>query len=185
MSYLKLKNKIIVGKTTDEVFELLEDNVRNQLDSKIEKYKDFLLLELLDTESPIERLMILALNDIDAIYKLQYIEKEYNVKIINRMAQANINIDNHKYRVDYLIEVFMQELNKKICFVIECNGHDFHEKTKEQVKKDNIKNRTLLKNGYVIFNFSGSEIFNDNDKCASEIIDGIEAYIKKQRTHDK
>jgi very-short-patch-repair endonuclease len=40
--------------------------------------------------------------------------------------------------------------------VVECDGHDFHEKTKQQVTKDNRRERELQIAGWHVFRFSGS-----------------------------
>ena len=42
---------------------------------------------------------------------------------------------------------------------IECDGHDFHEKTKEQAQRDKEKDRILQANGWLIARFTGSEIY--------------------------
>lgn len=55
--------------------------------------------------------------------------------------------------------------------IVECDGHDFHERTKEQAAKDRSRDRTLQSVGYTIFRFTGSEIWNDPVKCCREIID--------------
>lgn len=57
--------------------------------------------------------------------------------------------------------------------VVECDGHDFHEKSKEQVAKDKKRDRDIQKEGYKIFRFSGSEINKDSVSCAYEILDGL------------
>lgn len=54
--------------------------------------------------------------------------------------------------------------------VIECDGHDFHEKTKEQAKRDKSRDRTLQQVGYKIYHFTGSEIYQDNMRCAELVI---------------
>lgn len=41
---------------------------------------------------------------------------------------------------------------------IECNGHDFHEKTKEQVTRDNERRNTLSDLGITMYEFSGTDI---------------------------
>lgn len=58
-------------------------------------------------------------------------------------------------------------------FVIEIDGHNFHEKTKEQVKQDNTKNRDYLKWGVVPIRFSGSEVYNNPLKCAEETFETV------------
>ncbi|MCL6443424.1 MAG: endonuclease domain-containing protein [Alicyclobacillus sp.] len=46
-------------------------------------------------------------------------------------------------------------------FVIECDGHDFHEKTKEQAAHDKKRDREMTSMGYIVMRFTGSEIWND------------------------
>jgi very-short-patch-repair endonuclease len=53
-------------------------------------------------------------------------------------------------------------------YAIEIDGHNFHEKTKEQVRQDNQKNRDYLKHGIIPIRFSGSEVYNNPLKCAEE-----------------
>lgn len=53
-------------------------------------------------------------------------------------------------------------------FAIECDGHDFHEKTKEQARADKARERELLRVGFLVLRFSGSEIWRDAAACAEE-----------------
>lgn len=74
------------------------------------------------------------------------------------------------YRPDFLISFGSNT------FVIEVDGHNFHEKTKEQVKRDNTKNRDYLKWGVIPIRFSGSEVYNAPDKCAKETFETLIQY---------
>lgn len=56
------------------------------------------------------------------------------------------------------ITVKQDSINFKVA--IECDGHDFHEKTKEQAAKDKKRDREFQKLGYVILRYTGSEIVN-------------------------
>lgn len=95
-------------------------------------------------QSPIEKMMCAILFQIDIYFEVQ----------------AKID----KYTVDFLIQV---DENKYI--VIECDGHEFHEKTKEQAKHDKERDRFLQKEGYPVYRFTGSEIFNNPLHILSEI----------------
>jgi very-short-patch-repair endonuclease len=69
-----------------------------------------------------------------------------------------------KYRVDFLVEEYDFYGRKSLGqFVIECDGHDFHEKTKEQAAKDKKRDRELQSLGLKVFHFTGSEIWRSND----------------------
>lgn len=71
--------------------------------------------------------------------------------------QAEIETVTKKYRVDFLL--LYDTASYKINIVVECDGHDFHQKTKSQVEKDNLRDRDLIENGYQVLRYSGSEIY--------------------------
>ena len=52
---------------------------------------------------------------------------------------------------------------------VECDGHNFHEKTKTQVAHDKKRDRVLQSVGLRVFRFSGSEIWADAIGCAKEV----------------
>jgi len=52
---------------------------------------------------------------------------------------------------------------------IECDGHAFHEKTKEQASRDKARDRSILAAGFPVMRFTGSEIFRDPVACASQV----------------
>lgn len=77
-----------------------------------------------------------------------------------------------KYRVDFLIQSFFKPLSQKCqSFIIECDGHDFHEKTKEQAKHDKERDRYFTKNGFKVLHYTGSEIYNNFPDIEDEIED--------------
>jgi very-short-patch-repair endonuclease len=80
----------------------------------------------------------------------------WNVKLQEQIGE---------YRVDFLLT--SDETKRK--FVIECDGHDFHERTKEQALKDRRRDRDLTAAGYVVLRFTGSEIWRDPWRCAEDI----------------
>jgi len=91
-----------------------------------------------------------------------------------------------KYRVDFLIAVYertvsLLEVKRKpiITFVIECDGHDYHERTKEQARHDREKDRTMQLLGLRIFRYTGSEIYRD-PQCSRSLITLIESAIHEK-----
>lgn len=57
--------------------------------------------------------------------------------------------------------------------LVECDGHDFHERTKEQAARDKSRDRDLQAMGFPVFRFTGSEIWNKPVQCAKQIIDFV------------
>lgn len=53
--------------------------------------------------------------------------------------------------------------------IVECDGHDFHERTKEQAAKDRSRDRAAQLSGAGILRFTGSEIHKDPLGCAMQI----------------
>ncbi len=113
-------------------------------------------------ESPIEKLLYVRLyqyvRDFDLLYKT-------DTKVF---MQTKILIKKKTYRLDFLIEVTYKEKCFKL--VIECDGYEFHEKTKEQAIRDKSRDRILQINGYTVMRFTGSEIWNNPRKCSSEVL---------------
>lgn len=69
--------------------------------------------------------------------------------------------------IDWRSESFKVFVLPKV--IVECDGHDFHEKDREQAKKDKARDRFLQAEGFRVFRFTGSEIVQDPIKCAQEV----------------
>jgi len=52
---------------------------------------------------------------------------------------------------------------------IELDGHDFHERTKEQAAKDKSRDRDLQAAGWRVLRFTGSEVWRDPKRCVREM----------------
>lgn len=52
---------------------------------------------------------------------------------------------------------------------VECDGYDFHQKTKEQVENDTARDRALLAAGWPVMRFPGSAIHKDAFDCAAQV----------------
>lgn len=180
MEYIKIKNKVEeekldVGKTLGSAkeslreynkiqegknklnfvesfyninFEKLEINNKN---TNIELYietKDEYLINVINSykiESPIEQILY---------------QKIYKIGLFKVIPQYNIDC----YIVDFLIK---DEEDNDI-LVIECDGFEYHNKF--YMQRDYERQRYLQLKGYLFMRFTGSEIYNDVDECAKEII---------------
>ena len=113
-----------------------------------------------ECNSPIESIFFIALK----IWTYMYVsDKDVGFRI---RRQKRIDISDKKYYVaDFVLE-HENKPTKKL--IIECDGHEFHEKTKAQVAHDNERDLALKKLGYDILHFSGSQIYNESLKCAKE-----------------
>lgn len=73
------------------------------------------------------------------------------------------------YRADFLLD-HMTDAGQRKIVVVECDGHDFHDRTKEQARHDRQRDRFMASLGIVCLRFTGSEIFADAMKCAAEAL---------------
>ena len=67
------------------------------------------------------------------------------------------------YRVDFLLETTYGVV------AIECDGHDWHDRTKQQAAYDRSRDRELLISGVPTIRFTGSEIHHSIDRCVSDV----------------
>lgn len=75
-----------------------------------------------------------------------------------------------KHRVDFLFVAENFDGGQHICVAVECDGHEFHEKTKEQAARDKARDRDLAAAGIIVLRFTGSEIWRDPVGCTDQVM---------------
>lgn len=100
------------------------------------------------------------------------------------VLQRQVQID--RFRVDFLIRAYTMGTVAKLTdtgvekvnsqphwrkLVVECDGHQFHERTKEQAASDRSRDRALMGFGYDVFRFTGSELWRDPWGCAEQVVE--------------
>lgn len=81
------------------------------------------------------------------------------------------------YRIDFAIRI--RGARQSLVF-IECDGHSFHERTKEQAARDRKKDREIQQAGIPILRFTGSEIFRDVGDAALQILQFLNKHICRE-----
>lgn len=71
------------------------------------------------------------------------------------------------FRMDFALVQYNGTLLHRIC--VECDGHEFHEKTPEQAAHDKRKDRELMMAGWPVLRFTGSEIAAGGESCADDV----------------
>lgn len=159
---------ISIGEKLLSEFELLPDRTKQLFISAVASLRfDWkLFFELYDfsdftCDSPIESIfyMTLCLVNLDNGFPVSSIEKQKKI-----FANGNF------YIVDFYIEH-----HTGTTVIVECDGHDFHEKTKEQVEYGNNRDYDLKTEGYDILHFTGSQIYNKPIQCCYKIINYLES----------
>ncbi|MDQ0062353.1 endonuclease domain-containing protein [Paenibacillus harenae] len=79
----------------------------------------------------------------------------------------------------YKADVVVTGPDKKVA--IECDGHEFHEKTKSQAARDKKRDREFQKEGYIILRYTGSEIVNDPTVIRTDLFKIFGVTVNKLR----
>lgn len=175
--------------TEEKVGQLIGEirlGLLNQFDDRAEGF-------LSDCESPIERLFMVSLlaagltSPFDADAKCAAYRKATEplgavfqgddywsallaVLVVNGAAdtpivtaQQRVSIADRDMRIDF---VFVG--NEGGCAAVELDGHDFHERTKEQAARDKSRDRLLTAAGWRVLRFTGSEVYANPHECVRE-----------------
>lgn len=170
-------------------FDLLRKQVIDHVASEVQSFNDWI-----PADSEIEKLFLAAL-----IYRLRYDDTEFRAGVLfadsdekRRAAYSHPDakvalivepqVPIGRYRVDFIVSAWTEGtvysksgridgVARWRRLIVECDGHDFHEKTKAQAAKDKARDRELTSHGYEIFRFTGSELWRDPWECARQVYD--------------
>lgn len=176
----------------DRFSEFLERSLRTFGDFQIEMRRQAVALALRWAESPIEAYLLVALSNMDFadpphIDSREGVEFEKLREI--RCSGSDESISIHvqalvaEYRVDLLLRVASYHDTRPMFIAVECDGHNFHERTKEQAQRDKARDRAIQALGIVALRFTGSEIFRDADRCAADVMRHIN--LHRMNLHDR
>lgn len=88
------------------------------------------------------------------------------------VVQAEIE-GSHRFRVDFafLGDRFERDSDRSspVRVAVELDGHDFHERTKEQASRDKRRDRILAAGGWTMLRFTGSDVYQDPAAVLAEI----------------
>lgn len=118
---------------------------------------------LVEGDSPIEQIFAFAYNLV--LWDNDFIQTEW----AKYETQKEISVNNRKYRADFYFHT--PSKNGSLDLIVECDGHDFHKLTKQQVEKDNERDFDLKRAGYEVIHFSGSQIYKDPYGCAEQVFE--------------
>lgn len=132
-----------------------------------------------ECESPIEGLLLAALvaeEDLQPFTQLHFNNGDFPEKPpFDQAAFFYPQVKIGSYRVDLAIwdASLPFDVGKPRVMIVECDGHDFHEKTKEQARRDKRRDRYFQSLGYKVLHFTGSEIWADPSEVAQEVLNEL------------
>ena len=150
-------------------------------------------------ESPIEARFLLGLMSAAALRDLTLIiTDEDGEELYVAEATEDVPIKLYctpqkeigRYRVDFALTEVHESVDHAVArmvgkpeplcprisrrhLAVECDGHDFHEKTKEQAARDKQRDRVLFNAEYPVMRFTGSEIVAGPLRCGKCVMEWI------------
>lgn len=179
----------------DRLKKHLAGNLEAWADYQIQMYGEHIWRVLDKCESPIEKYMLISLafmedenTSFDTIRLVPATGRKFE-ELSGRTHRDDEQrtwiypqVAVGRYRVDFLLVVECFHETKSRFIAIECDGHDFHEKTKRQAGRERAREREIQAAGITVLRFTGSEIFRDANRCASEVMRQIEQM--RQQAYD-
>ncbi len=152
---------------TFQIDERTGEILKGLIDEKIQ----FAKLWVNICKSPIEKLLLLVLAWDHADYR-----RYFDLDDLTLRVQQPVKAEGNSYRIDILITVKTKTgVIKEIA--VECDGHEYHERTKEQAKHDKQRDRILKRAGYTVLRYTGHEIYQDPVRCAKDVWKTLETLI--------
>jgi very-short-patch-repair endonuclease len=93
-------------------------------------------------------------------------------------AQVPITTTRTTYRVDFLAApslALLEDPTPSSCVLIELDGHAFHERSKRDVERRNVRDRDLQDTGWKVLHFSGSEF----DRAPESVIESVHQALRR------
>jgi very-short-patch-repair endonuclease len=161
----EMSDKIDVASAANRMFEAAQDELRFACDGSA-------ALLASDCESNIELMLLMALDMQNSFYAGSGGKKVCQIAragdaydLSSALITVHPQYNWGKYRIDFFIEY--EKLGHPI--FIECDGHEFHERTKDQAERDRTRDRDIQEAGIAILRFTGREIYRDPFGCANQI----------------
>jgi very-short-patch-repair endonuclease len=138
-------------------------------------------------ESPIERDYLIGLLVMSHVMPILSFDDGTTAHYVHSAPLPDIKVELQKHLPPYRVDFFLTLSSKGEqigTIVVECDGHDFHERTKHQAARDRSRDRALTLDGHMVLRFTGSEIHNDVGHCAEETLNAaIKLYKDWKATH--
>lgn len=140
------------------------DKIREAWQAHVEVEKNHIERVLHLCQSPMESLMLFALLRQPYVYRLRGWEAFASDRDgALYYIQKPVTVGGTTYHLDFAVTCGDTKV------AVEVDGHDFHERTKEQARKDKRRDRALTVAGWKILRFAGSEVFADAVACAWQV----------------
>lgn len=113
--------------------------------------------DALPSSSPIEDLFFIAA------------ELQREIFFLRDSLSIKKQVKIGSYRVDFLL-IYQSKNHSHQQIIVELDGHEFHETSKHQRSYEKARDRFLIKSGYKVLHFTGSDVCSDPHKVVFEAL---------------
>ena len=124
-------------------------------------------------ESPIERKIARSLLE---AFMFRLAPDGLPEKLRNGWAYIVPQYKTGRYRLDLAIFFVAGEHDDLIKIDLECDGKDYHS-SRDQMRRDEIRNKDLVRDGWIVLRYAGGSLHHRCEACADEIQFLIEQLI--------
>lgn len=160
---------------TDNVQAFLAKAEADYARMQVDRFSDFVVsIARTELKSPIEDLFYIAF--------CAQVEAEFQVLNPHHVSDGNGGVKDGEgvyikpqykignYRADFLIYQNGLSEHPAAPVIVELDGHDFHDKDKHQRAYEKSRDRFLVRRGFKVLHFTGSEVVADPYKVAFEAL---------------
>lgn len=177
-------------KDIQALFDSFREDELRIAEEAVQEFHDLLLL----CGSPVEQMLLFEFKTVFDGHVVDGLEHDRSKLVgtlifpgvewahINIYPQYPIPLEGKNCTADFMFEIADWRSGRRTVhfrLVVEVDGHDYHEKTKEQARHDKQRDRAMMKTGVYILRFTGSEIYRDAIEAATEVeqflIDRVQA----------
>lgn len=155
-------------------YDKIVESITEDLETQISFFKDGTRGPFSKCESPIEKIMAIGLYTLgrSRLDHVTMYDSRHEPEVVGGYTLVVIpQYQVDQYRVDLLVGYQGAGEISEGFIAVECDGHAFHEKTKDQAKRDKARDRFLSTRVAKVIRFTGSEIYGDPVKCCNEVFD--------------
>ena len=110
--------------------------------------------------------------------------KMINDNVVRFTVNEPLVVAGLSYVLDFSFRLFDRADEKWSCIVdAEVDGHDFHDRTKEQARRDRARDRALALHKITVVRFTGAEVYADAYACVEEIDEIVVSEVTRRCHH--
>lgn len=149
------------------------DALERRMDYVRSEFIHRLYVNISHTESPLEAAFVACMMALP----------QFEWSAIEWRTQAPVEVEGRGYRLDFVFEPSEYGIFKDIAgpqapkIAVELDGHEFHERTKEQVTYRNRRDRDLQSDGWTVLHISGSEFNAAPEKVTEEVYQRVSSLM--------